>query len=136
MVSLAPCAFLATAASTFNRQNRILSENLALIPDISVTDTLAIWSELSNNQIINESQKITQKALDDKITDIQLKKLLNNATLPEGKARLLAAKEPQSGAWLNAAPMTAIGLRLSDEAIRISIGLRLGLNLCEPYVCT
>ena len=39
VVSLAPFAFLASAVSTFNLQNRILSENLALIPDISVTDT-------------------------------------------------------------------------------------------------
>ena len=42
VVSLAPSAFLASAASIFNLQNRILSENLALIPDTSVTDTLAI----------------------------------------------------------------------------------------------
>ena len=62
--------------------------------------------------------------------------MLDNASLHEDKARLLAAREPQSGAWLNAAPITAIGLRLSDKAIRISIDLRLGSNLCEPYVCT
>ena len=37
VVSLAPSAFLASAASTFNLQNRILSKNLALIPDTSVT---------------------------------------------------------------------------------------------------
>ena len=66
------------------------------------------------------------------MTIIQFKKLLDNATLPEDKARLLAAREPQSGAWLNAAPITAIGLRLSDEAIRISIGLRLG-QICVNY---
>ena len=29
-------------------------------------------------------------------------------------------------------PVSACGLRLSDEAIRIAVGLRLGLNLCEP----
>ena len=50
VVSLTPSAFLASAASTFNLQNRILSENLALIPDTRVTGTLAIWSELSYNQ--------------------------------------------------------------------------------------
>ena len=135
VVSLAPSAFLASAASTFNLQDRIFSENLALIPDTSVTEALAIWSELFNNQIVNESQKITQKAWDDKVTEIQFKKSLDNAILPEDKARLLAAKKPQSGAWLNTVPKTAISLRLSGEAIRLSIGLRLGSNLCEPYVC-
>ena len=94
VVSLAPSAFLASAASTFNPQNRILSENLALIPDTDVTDTLAIWSELSNNQIVNESKKITQKAWDDKVTEIEFKKLLDNATLLEDKVRLLAPRAP------------------------------------------
>ena len=131
---MAPSAFLASAASTFNLQNRILLKNLTFIPDTSVTDTLAIWNELSNNQIVNESQKITQKAWDDKVTEIQFKKLLDNATLPEGEARLLAVKESRAG--LNAMPILAISLRLSGNAIRISIGLRLGSNLCESYVCT
>ena len=67
---------------------------------------------------------------------MQFKKLLENAILREDKTRLLAAKELQSGAWLNAASITAIGLRPLDEAIRISIGLRLGSNLGEPYVST
>ena len=53
VVFLASSAFLASAASIFNLQNHILSENLALIPDTGVTDTSAIWSELSNNQIVN-----------------------------------------------------------------------------------
>ena len=53
---------LASAAFTFNLQNRILSENLALIPDTGVTDTLAILSELSNNQIVNEPQKSRKKS--------------------------------------------------------------------------
>ena len=47
VVYLAPSAFVASAASTFNLKNRILSENFALIPNTSVTDTLSIWSELS-----------------------------------------------------------------------------------------
>ena len=46
----------------------------------------------------------------------------------------MAAREPHSGVWLHAAPITAISLRLSDEAIGISIGLCLGSNLCEQYV--
>ena len=42
-------------------------------------------------------KKIKQKAWDGKVTEIKFKKLLDNATLPECRARLLAAKEPQSG---------------------------------------
>ena len=33
------------------------------------------------------------------------------------KARFKAVEAPHAGDWLNAPPLTAIGLRLSDEAI-------------------
>ena len=52
-------------------------------------------------------------------------------------ARLLASKATHSSAWQYALPITICGLRLSDEAIRVAVGLRLGLNICEshPYPC-
>jgi hypothetical protein len=34
-----------------------------------------------------------------------------------------------------APPITAVGLRLSDEAVRIAVGVRIGSNLCEPHQC-
>jgi len=42
---------------------------------------------------------------------------------------------PHSGDWLNALPITSCGLRLDNEAIRVAVGLRLGLALCAPHVC-
>ena len=51
------------------------------------------------------------------------------------KARLLAAASPHSGDWLAAPSITFVGLRLSDEQLRISIAHRLGCNACEPHTC-
>ena len=51
------------------------------------------------------------------------------------KAMLLASKAPHSSDWLYTLSITACGLRLSDEAIRVAVGLRLGLNICEPHPC-
>src|SRR6218665_3141947 len=34
-----------------------------------------------------------------------------------------------------APPVMALGLRLSDEEVRIAVGLRLGTTLCEPHLC-
>jgi len=51
------------------------------------------------------------------------------------KARLLAAQAKHSGDWLNAWPITSCGLRLDNEAIRVAVGLRLGVNLCLPHTC-
>jgi len=51
------------------------------------------------------------------------------------KARLLAAASPHSGDWLHAPPITAVGLRLSDEAIRVAVAHRLGSKACDPHTC-
>ena len=51
------------------------------------------------------------------------------------QARLIALKDSHSSDWLFALPITSCGLRLSDEAIWVAVGLRLGLNICEPHTC-
>src|SRR5208282_1076310 len=51
------------------------------------------------------------------------------------QARLFAVSAPHSGDWLHALPISACGLRLDNEAVRVAVGLRLGLNLCVPHEC-
>ena len=57
----------------------------------------------------------------------------------EDRARFLAAAYrptlPHSGDWLHALSIAACGLRLDDEAVRVAVGLRLGINLCVPHTC-
>jgi len=47
-------------------------------------------------------------------------------TSPFQQACLLAACVPHSGDWLLALPLTVYGLWLDDEAVHISVALRLG----------
>ena len=51
------------------------------------------------------------------------------------RARLEAVRSPHSADWLNAMPAEACGLVLNNEAVRIALGLRLGLSLCGPHRC-
>ena len=51
------------------------------------------------------------------------------------KARLLAASSPHTGDWLHAPPIASVGLRLSDEAVRVAVAHRLGSKACEPHTC-
>src|SRR6218665_1444382 len=51
------------------------------------------------------------------------------------RARLRAVQAPHASDWLFALPIAACGLRLDDEAVRVAVGLRLGVNICEPHEC-
>jgi len=51
------------------------------------------------------------------------------------KARLAAVSAPHSGDWLHALPIASCGLKLDDEAVRVAVGLRLGVDLCNPHQC-
>jgi len=50
-------------------------------------------------------------------------------------ALFLAASTHHSGDWLFAMPIASCGIRLDDEAVRVAVGLRLGLDLCVPHKC-
>ena len=68
---------------------------------------------------------------------IQADRLLVECSLCSAfhRASFLAASSKHSGDWLYALPVTSCGMRLDDEAVRIAIGLRLGLELCVPHQC-
>ena len=55
--------------------------------------------------------------------------------MPTDRSCLLSACVDHSGDRLNAPPITAVGLRLYDEMIHISVGTRLGARTCEPHIC-
>ena len=61
-------------------------------------------------------------------------RLLNSANQIH-RARLLAASQPHTAAWIQALPVPSLGLHLDDETIRVSVALRLGAPICEPHHC-
>jgi len=54
---------------------------------------------------------------------------------PHSRASFLAACTQHSGDWLFTLPIASCGLQLDDEAVRVAVGLRLGLELCSPQEC-
>jgi hypothetical protein len=61
--------------------------------------------------------------------------LLGRARDPRDRARLLASQATHSADWLFALPISVLGLRLSDEAVRVATGMRLGIKICEEHQC-
>ena len=50
-------------------------------------------------------------------------------------AAFQAAISSHSGDWLHALPIASCGLKLDDEAVRVAVCLRLGLEVCAPHTC-
>jgi hypothetical protein len=76
-----------------------------------------------------------QRAWDRPVIDASKGQLWNSLSDNRDVARLTSVSAPHSGDWLLALPITSCGLRLDDEALRVSVGLRLGANLCMAHTC-
>jgi hypothetical protein len=134
VTSLASSAFLASAAGTLNSQEQILSQCNSHL-DTHVHLSRSKWTTTHNQPSPPEAVAFKQATWDTPVVLADKELVSANALDNHSKARLLAASSPQSGDWLHAMPISSCGLRLDDEAIRVSVGLRLGLNLCEPHPC-
>ena len=132
---LAPSAFLASAASTFQLQQSILPDSISSLEDGSLESIEALWASQSNSAKPAAEVQHIQKAWDGPVAANHRALLLARAVSEMDTARLLAASSPHSGDWLHAPPITAVGLRLSDEAIRVAVAHRLGCKACEPHTC-
>ncbi|KAL5502512.1 hypothetical protein EMCRGX_G009303 [Ephydatia muelleri] len=95
-----------------------------------VDEALVIWSQGCQEQPLTGVAAHYQKSWDSLRLFSMADTLSKNTTDELNRARLLAASCKESGAWLNALPITSLGLRMDDTTIRISMGLRLGIPLC------
>ena len=76
----------------------------------------------------------SQKAWDVPLASTLYDRLLREAD-QVGRARLLASARPESGAWLNAVPVSSLGTALAPDVLRVSVALRVGARICEPHPC-
>ena len=132
---LAPSAFLASAAGTRDLQDKILP---VAFPDQDeeYLRIQGVWSETSGVSAPSEGASLKrQSSWDSAVCQRVRNSLMSNATDSHTRARLLAVSAELSSDWLHALPLSACGLRMDDNTIRISVGLRLGAKLCEPHSC-
>ena len=122
---LAPLAFLASAAATLPLQEAILS---------AVSNIKTTWSCLVNTTETSDLSKHIQRAWDAPVTTAAYNDMMSTSQSPVDQARLKAVLTPHAGDWLHAPPLTAVSLRLSDEAIRVAIGYQLGTNMSTPHM--
>ena len=64
-----------------------------------------------------------------------LSTIMASAVTYVDRARLKAASAPHSGDWLHTPPIASLGLKLTDDEVRISVALYLGIRACSPQNC-
>ena len=75
-----------------------------------------------------------QRAWDDVASSANFGTLLTPANQVH-RARLLAAKSQHSGSWLNATPLSSLGLHLDDASVQVAVALRLGVPIYRSHTC-
>ena len=130
--SLASSAYLASAAFTAELQTALLSK-CSVSSDSHIDFLLEIRHDSlpSSIDLLPTKQRIWDRPV------VEQSKTLIWATYvnPIHRTRLAAVTSPHSGDWLAALPIPSCGLCLDNEAIRVAIGLRLGLELCRNHPC-
>ena len=93
------------------------------VPDFTRNRMLDRWKSISGSPPPPDKVYGKQKFLwQRKITEQSFSILLANCTSQIDKARILTTKATHAGDWLNAPPITSIGLRMSNETIRVAVG--------------
>ena len=107
-----------------------------------MSEAVTLWKESVVNTNVDENNngqqptvKTVQANWDTPIYEKIYQDLLDKQSTPAEKARLRAVASDQASAWLNATPMSSIGLKLDNSSVRVAVGLRLGTKLCEPHKC-
>jgi len=132
---VASSAFLASVHGATILISSILPQRHLSTVDPTIDISLNAWCSLSALSPPTGPAMSVQRNWDMGIISKSRSLLLSAARDDYTHARLLAVSSPHAGDWLNASPITAVGLKMTNEVIRVATGLRLGAVLCTPHTC-
>ena len=110
VVHLAPSAFLASADGSANLVKQLLPLRFhnCLHPDFELA--LSYWREGLDHIDATIPDSPLQKKWDAPRIQARFDHLLSHTSDPKARARLLAVSTKESGAWINALPVSSLGL--------------------------
>ena len=131
---LAPSAFLASTSACSALITSLLPDQYRMTPDPLIDEATVCWLSAGGVNIPSIDCAHIQRQWDQQVCSSKMAALLQAADT-RGKACLLGTQAAGSGSWLYALLSVTLGLRLSDEEVRISVGLRLRVTLVRPHTC-
>ena len=134
-VEVAPSAFLSSVHSSSELVKAILPPSFSCLPSPLTVEAQTCWSVGHDHQPPEGATASKQKSWDGVRAASVAERLLECAENDEERARLLSVSTKESGAWLRALPVTALGLRMDDHTVRVAVRLRLGTAVCGPHSC-
>ena len=134
-VDLAPSSYLASSTATSDLVSAILHTTHQPSPAPFSDVALQEWSVGHGETPPLDAGAMKEKCWDRIKATYTAKTLLDGAVDDLERARLLAAMDKSSGAWLQASPISSVGLRMDDATLHIAVGLRLGTAICAPHSC-
>ena len=112
-----------------------LAASLAVVDGSAVNSAKIAWTRQASTSEPPDAVKHIQRAWNAHITMAVYNSLLQTCSSPIDQARLKALVTPHVGDWLHAPPLTSVGLRLSEEPIRMATSYRHGTTICQPQTC-
>lgn len=121
-------AFLAVAAGANDLQTQILHANPAILN--SDLDSCQHSRHTRCGPILTNASLFNQHTLNKQRVELKFSGLQNRQTTTMTMLGFLLLLLNST-----AKPITACGLRLEDNALRIAKGINLGINVCKPHTC-
>ena len=131
---VAPSAYLASSAASKTLITSMLPTRLQ-VQDQGISVALCVWHLQGGRDVITGEDAKKQKSWDNVLVKCDQTTLLERAEDQYTSARLKAVMSRHAGDWLLAPPLSAVGLRLDNDTVRIASALRLGAPICAPYTC-
>ena len=120
-------------SSTRQLVGQILQDVFESCPTSEVDSVAERWTELGH-ELITTAKKPFQRYWSSAVHEALFHSLKAGAP-PSRLARILTAAQCHSGDWITAYPIAQVGTRLDNETLRISVALRIGLNVCLSHQC-
>ena len=136
-LSSAVNASLPAYASSLSATRQLVGQILQDVFESSSTSEVDTvderWTELGH-ELITTDRKPFQRYWSSAVHEVLFRSIKAGAP-PSRLDSILTAAQGHSGDWITAYPITQVGTRLDDETLRISVALRVGLNICLAHRC-